>query len=182
MERLGVPFEVMDPGEVEEAVGEPEEVVVENARRKALRVAGGLREGVVIGADTIIVLGDNIIGKSKSRREVVEALRLLRGSSHRVLTGLAVVDAYSRRMEEGMEETRVHMRELSDGEIDLYASTGESIGRAGGYAIQGLGALLVESIEGCFYNVVGLPLRLLDEVLRRFGLSLLSLSSSYSAL
>jgi septum formation protein len=177
LQRLGVPFVAVDPGEVEEAFGDPWVVVLENARRKAMRVSESFDDGLVIGADTLIVFGDLIIGKSRSREEAMEVLRLLSASSHSVLTGLAVVDAASGRIEEGVEETIVHMRRLSDGEIGLYVSTGESIGRAGGYAIQGIGALLVEGVEGCFYNVVGLPLRLLDELLRRFGLSLLTLSS-----
>ena len=182
LRRLGIPFEAVDPGEVEEAVGEPREIALENARRKALRVAETLGEGLIIGADTLITHGSRIIGKSRSREEVMETLRLLNASSHRVLTGLAVVDASSRRLEQGVEEMIVHMRRLSDEEISLYASIGESIGRAGGYAIQGLGALLVERIEGCFYNVVGLPLRLLDELLRRFDVSLLELAADYREL
>ena len=161
---------------------EPCRVALENARRKALKVAEGFDEGLIIGADTLISHGGGIIGKSRSRGEVAETLRLLRGSSHRVITGLVVLDAASRRMEEGVEETVVYMRELSDDEIDLYASIGESVGRAGGYAIQGLGALLVERIEGCYYNVVGLPLRLLDELLRRFGISLLEVAANYRGL
>jgi len=182
LEGLGIPIEAVDPGEVEEGRGEPCRVALENARRKALKVAEGFDEGLIIGADTLISYGGGIIGKSRSRGEVAETLRLLRGSSHRVITGLVVLDAASGRMEEGVEETVVYMRELSDDEIDLYASIGESVGRAGGYAIQGLGALLVERIEGCYYNVVGLPLRLLDELLRRFGISLLEVAANYRGL
>ncbi|RJS86148.1 septum formation protein Maf [Candidatus Bathyarchaeota archaeon] len=182
LEGLGIPIEAVDPGEVEEGCGEPCRVALENARRKALKVAEGFDEGLIIGADTLISHGGGIIGKSRSRGEVAETLRLLRGSSHRVITGLVVLDAASGRMEEGVEETVVYMRELSDDEIDLYASIGESVGRAGGYAIQGLGALLVDRIEGCYYNVVGLPLRLLDELLRRFGVSLLEVAANYRGL
>jgi len=182
LRRLGIPFKAVDPGEVERAVGEPWEIALGNARRKALRVAETLGEGLVIGADTLIIHDGRIIGKSRSPGEVVKTLRLLNASSHRVLTGLAVVDASSGRLEQGVEETVVYMRRLGDEEIDLYASIGESIGRAGGYAIQGLGALLVERIEGCFYNVVGLPLRLLEELLRRFDVSLLELAASYREL
>lgn len=174
LRQLGIPFEAVDPGEVSEAAyGRPEEVASMNSMAKALRVAEGLEAGIVIGADTIVVKGGTILRKPESLSDAEEMLRSLRGSVHRVLTGIAVVDAESSRTESEVVETRVRMLPLSDIQIKLYIETGEPIGKAGGYAIQGLGAILIEEVHGCFYNVVGLPISKLNEVLGRFGYQIL---------
>ncbi len=174
MEQLGFPFEVVDPGDVEEAAsGMPEEVVSKNSLAKALKVAGSLGEGIIVGADTVVVKGDRILGKPGLPAEAKEMLRALSGSSHRVLTGIAVVDAKTGRVESDIVETLVNMLPLSEEDIDRYVATGEPIGKAGGYAIQGLGAILIEEVHGCFYNVVGLPVSKLNEVLGRFGYQIL---------
>lgn len=174
LEMLGVPFEVVEPDRVhEEDDGVPEGVVLRNAQAKALHVASKLGEGIVLGADTIVVLGDEIIGKAMNDREATAMLRALQGKTHRVLTGLAVVDASSGRMETDVVETQVIFKPLSEEEIDRYVATGEPHGKAGGYAVQGVGAIIVEEVHGCFYNVVGLPLHGLNMLLERFGVSLL---------
>lgn len=174
MERIGLPFEVVDPGEVVEvASGRPEEVVSMNSLTKAMRVAGDLEEGVVVGADTVVVKDGRILGKPRSPSEAEEMLKALRGTVHRVLTGICVVDAGSGRRESAVVETQIHMLLLSDDEVDRYVATGEPLGKAGGYAIQGLGALLVGEVHGCFYNVVGLPLSRLNSVLRSFGVRMM---------
>ena len=173
LEQIGVPFEVIDPGDVESASGRPEEQVIENAVAKARRVAERLGEGLVVGADTVVVIGGRVLGKPGDASEAEEMLRALSGSVHRVLTGIAVVDAASGRTEADVVATAVRMRPLSEDEIAAYVATGEPLGKAGGYAIQGVGALLVEEIRGCFYNVVGLPLSRLDALLRRFGAGIL---------
>jgi len=174
LERLGLPFEVVDPGEVVEvASGRPEEIVSMNSLAKAMRVAGDLEEGVVVGADTVVVKDGRILGKPQSPSEAEEMLKALRGTVHRVLTGISVVDVGSGRRESVVVETRIHMLPLSDDEVDRYVATGEPLGKAGGYAIQGLGALLVDEVHGCFYNVVGLPLSRLNSVLRSFGVRMM---------
>jgi septum formation protein len=160
----------MDPGEVEEYfLDDPREMVVDNAVRKATSVALRLEEGLVIGADTVILLGEKRFGKARNRDEAMMMLRSLSGSSHHVLTGLAIYQAGSGRLEATLEETKVIMRSLSCHEIRSYIDSGEPIGKAGGYAIQGLGAVLVDSIEGVFSNVVGIPLPALYIVLKKFG-------------
>ena len=170
MEQLGITFEVVDPGDVDETIsGDPEDAVRRNALSKALKVARGVGEGLVVSADTIVVLDDGILGKPSSASEAEEMLRTLRGSVHRVLTGLAVVEAGSGRVETDVVETRVRMLEFSDEDLEAYVATGESLGKAGGYAIQGLGAVLVEEVRGCYYNVVGLPLSRLNTLLKEFG-------------
>jgi len=175
MERLGVPFDVIAPEGVEETQeGDPGEVVMRNASAKASEVAGGLSEGLVVGADTVVVVDDVIMGKAEDPREARVMLEALRGRMHRVLTGLAVVDAETGRRDVAVVETKVWIHLLTDREIGEYVSTGEPIGKAGGYAIQGAGGALVERIEGCYENVVGLPLMRLRAMLEGFGLEELS--------
>jgi len=174
LKQLGMPFEVVEPDGVhEEDDGVPEEVVLRNARAKAGHVASMLDEGIVLGADTIVVLGDAIIGKAMTDQEATEMLTTLQGRIHRVLTGLVVVDASSKRMETDVVETHVTFQPLSEEEIARYVATGEPLGKAGGYAVQGLGAVIVEEVHGCFYNVVGLPLYGLNVLLERFDVRLL---------
>ena len=171
MERLGVPFDVIAPEGVEEIQeGDPREVVTRNASAKANKVAGGLRDGLVLGADTIVVVDDIVMGKAENPLEARAMLTALKGRMHRVLTGLAVVDAETGRTDIAVVETRVWIHPLTGEEIREYVSTGEPIGKAGGYAIQGVGGALVERIEGPFENVVGLPLSRLRTMLEGFGL------------
>jgi septum formation protein len=164
LEQLGVEFRVEVP-DVEELVeGDPRDVVRENALRKA-RSRGG---DTVLGADTAVVLGDRVLGKPADRAEAAEFLAALNGSTHEVMTGIAVVDPGGERSDVAV--TRVRFRDLRPAELDWYLATEEWRDRAGGYAIQGKGAALVESIEGDYWNVVGLPvptlLRLMPDLLR----------------
>jgi len=141
--------------------------VMENALAKARSVQGE-GEGLVVGADTVVYIDGTILGKPASEDEAHTVLEALSGRVHTVFTGLAVVDAGGRE-EVGCEETRVNMMELSGDDIRRYVETGEPMGKAGAYAIQGLGAVFVEEVDGCFYNVVGLPLSLLWRVMRGMG-------------
>ena len=170
MERLGVPFDVIAPEGVEEIQeGDPREVVTMNASAKARKVAGDLCGGLVVGADTVVV-DENIMGKAEDPPEARVMLAALEGRMHKVLTGLAVVDAETGKSDVAVGETKVWIRSLNDEEIGMYVLTGEPMGKAGGYAIQGAGSALVERIEGCFENVVGLPLSRLRSMLEGFGL------------
>ena len=164
LEQLGVKFTVEVP-DVEELVeGEPREVVLENALRKARSVPGE----TVLGADTAVVLDGRVFGKPADHAAAAEFLTALNGSTHEVMTGIAVVDAGGERSEVAV--TRVRFRDLGPAELDWYLATEEWRARAGGYAIQGKGAALVDSIEGDYWNVVGLPvpalLRLIPDLLR----------------
>ena len=129
------------------------------------------KDEVVIAADTVVVLDDKVIGKPKNVEEAKEMLRALSGRSHRVLTGIAVFY----KEEETVETvtTSVRFRKLTSEEIDAYIATGEPMDKAGAYGIQGHGALLVESIEGCYNNVVGLPLTKLYQMLGQLEVKLL---------
>jgi septum formation protein len=147
------------PADVEEVTqGEPHAVAAENARRKALAVEGPL----VLGADTIVVLDGEILGKPRDAEQAVEYVARLAGRSHHVLGGIALARD-GEVIAEAVDVTEVVFRALSADEVEAYVALGEWEGRAGGYAIQGAGAALVRSITGDYLNVVGLPLaRLLD--------------------
>jgi septum formation protein len=173
---LGVPFEVR-PSDVEEALapGVPVAVLAAAlARAKAAAVAAGLRgdgeaAAVVLAADTLVALGDRPLGKPASRAEARAMLRALRGGPHTVLTALAVLEVGSGREAAATVTSRVLMREYTDGEIDAYVETGEPDDKAGAYAVQGAGAALVARVEGCYTNVVGLPLTTTARLLEQFG-------------
>ena len=157
------------PSDVDESTsGPPERRVANIARAKAEWVARR-HHGLVIGADTIVVLDDEPLGKPASRAAAREMLARLSGRSHRVLTGLHVVSTFTGQWQESCEETEVVFRELTEDEIEWYLDTGEYTDKAGGYGIQGKGALLVEKIRGDYFNVMGLPLCRLYLMLRALG-------------
>jgi len=172
LERLGIPFKV-SVSKAEENIDRgnltPEQLARELALLKAKDVARTLEDGLVIGADTIVVLDDEILGKPKSREEAGRMLHLLRGRSHQVITGLALVEAGGGRVQLTSEVTTVWFRRLDPGEVEWYLDTGEPMDKAGAYGIQGKGSILVDRIEGCYFNVVGLPLTRLYLMLKERG-------------
>jgi septum formation protein len=170
LRRLGVPFEVV-PSEVEEVLdGAPSEATVAKlALAKARAVAGRARDGVVLGADTVVVLDGEALGKPVDVADAAAMLRRLRGRPHDVITGVAVVDAATGRAETTAVVTRVVMADVSDQVIDAYAASGEPLDKAGAYAIQGRGGALVSEFAGSYSNVVGLPLTATARLLRGFG-------------
>jgi septum formation protein len=151
LEQLGIEFRV-EPAHVDEVTeGDPREVVVENALRKARAVDGEL----VLGADTEVVLDGRVFGKAAGEEEARAFLRDLSGRTHHVWGGIALRDGDQVKTAHAV--TEVTFADLSDEVLDWYLASGEWRDRAGAYAIQGLGAALVASIEGDFWNVVGLP-------------------------
>jgi septum formation protein len=151
LEQLGVEFRV-EPPEVDELTeGEPRALVRENALRKARAVEGER----VLGVDTAVVLGGRALGKPRDAAEAERFLRELSGRKHEVMSGIALRDAAGERSDVAV--TAVRFRQLDERTIDWYISRGEWGDAAGGYAIQGKGAALVEEIEGDYWNVVGLP-------------------------
>lgn len=151
--------------------GDPGRRVEAAALAKAQAVAADRPESLVLGADTVVVVGERALGKPASPGEAAEMLRTLSGRAHRVYTGLALVRDEVWRV--GHEVTEVTVRPLDDDEITAYVATGEPHDKAGGYGIQGKGALLVSAISGDYYNVVGLPLARLAEMLKEFEVRLL---------
>lgn len=169
--QLGISFSV-DPADVDERVlpeEAPETYAVRVAMDKARVAAARARSGIIIAADTIVVIGRTILGKPVDAQDAEQMLAALSGQEHAVITGLVVMDALSGRTIARTLVTKVWFRVLSEQEITDYVATGEPLDKAGAYGIQERGALLVERIEGCFSNVVGLPLSLLTEMLREFG-------------
>jgi nucleoside triphosphate pyrophosphatase len=164
---LGLDFEVRVSDVAEEEAGAPRAVAAENARRKALAVAGDGAGELVVGCDTLVATGEQIAdhpfgsagsviwGKPPDEAAARATLRHLSGRTHEVVSGLALVR--DGEVREAAEITLVTFRELDDATIDWYLATREWEGRAGGYAIQGRGAVLVSRIEGDYLNVVGLP-------------------------
>lgn len=166
---------VVVPSHVPEDVrkGEtPENAALRLAREKALEVSGQFREGLVIGADTVVVIDGEQLGKPKDKDDARRMLRLISGKTHTVVTGLAVIDAGSSEVRSKLVGTRVRFKPISDEEIEAYISTGDPMDKAGAYGIQGRAAAFVEGIEGCYSNVVGLPLSEMMDILKSFGVRL----------
>ncbi len=167
---------IIKPKIVEKIYDDPYKTVLTNSREKALSV---LREAppraVIIGADTIIYSKQyGIIGKPRSMNEAAEILLKLRGKWHSVITGVTIIDIETLATDSFTTETSVKLRDFTEQELHEYLATMEPMGKAGAYAIQGIGALLVEIIVGDFYNVVGLPLSRLYVELRKYGINLLN--------
>jgi septum formation protein len=172
--QIGLDFRV-EPADVDESVlpGEsPEGYAMRVALDKARAAAARAGNGTIIAADTIVVMDDEILGKPADARDAERMLMMLSGSVHRVITGLVVMDAATGKALTRTSITRVRFRRLAPHEIIAYVATGEPLDKAGAYGIQERGALLVEWIEGCYFNVVGLPLSLLGELLSSFGVDI----------
>jgi len=171
LRNAGFTFEVRPSSIPEEPrPGEtPEAFVQRMAAEKALDVAARSPAGtLVLGADTVVVVGAEILNKPGNSEEAARILRELSGRSHRVLTGVCLVKAPRTIEARGESDTRVWFRPLAEDEIRDYVATGEPLDKAGAYGIQGRASRFVTRIEGCYFNVVGLPVALVHEMLRRF--------------
>lgn len=168
LRQCGILFRVDEPGISEEADPGllPHQVVTELALKKAHTVSDRYKDGFILAADTIVYHRETVLGKPVDQNDARRMLTLLSGDVHEVLTGIALVDARSGRSEKGFSSTRVWLKPLSVIEIDAYIASGEPLDKAGAYGIQGRAALFVEKIEGCYYNVVGLPLSLMHDLLK----------------
>ncbi len=166
----GIPFRV-EPAHADESAlpGEsPKGHVRRLALLKAQTVAARRGKGLVLGADTVVVVDGIILGKPASKAEARRMLNLVSGRAHEVLTGIALVDAATGRALSAVERTTVFVKPLSKKEIEEYVKTGEPMDKAGAYGIQGLFSVYVKGIRGCFFNVVGLPLPRLFELVKEF--------------
>ncbi len=173
--QIGAEFEVevSHAPEVIDTSLSPEEMVQQLALQKASAVAANHTDGLVLGSDTIVVNDGMILGKPASAEEATAMLRSLSGKWHQVMTAVALVDASGKKEPwKAVEITGVKFRHLTDADIAAYLATGESMDKAGAYGIQGFGALLVEKIEGCYFNVVGLPLQRVAVGLQNWGINL----------
>lgn len=169
LEQIGLKFTVQVLPTVELEIGDPLDVARTNALAKAEAVSKQNPKALVLGADTIVTLDGRILGKPKDAEDAFEMLSFLSGREHEVTTVVALV-LYGQETHLFSETTKVRFRQLTDDEIMGYIATGEPFDKAGGYGIQGFGGVLVQSIKGCYYNVVGLPLPKLVDRLRLFGI------------
>lgn len=179
LRQVGLAFEVRPSGVAEvgtvlAAGGSPAEFVRQYAYQKALDVATHYSRALVLGADTVVTLDGHLLGKPESPEQAADMLRLLSGRTHEVHTGLALVRVGGEPVDPQVDHvvTKVTFRSLPADEIAAYVATGEPLDKAGAYGIQGRGAVLVAGIEGDYYNVVGLPLARLAEMLRHFSVSI----------
>jgi septum formation protein len=168
LERLGFEFEVLPAGieENDVACGDHTRFATLLAVKKAEETRRARPLATVIAADTIVVCGESRLGKPADGADASAMLRLLSGRVHEVVTGVALIAPDGRRLAEA-ETTRVYFRALTEAEIARYVATGEPFGKAGAYAIQGYAAPFIEKIEGCYFNVVGLPVSLLFTMLAK---------------
>ena len=170
LDTIGLSYELL-PAEGEESAPaglEPEALVARLAMQKAAEVAAKRPDALVLGADTVVELDGRILGKPRDAADAADMLRALSGRMHRVHTGVALVGGG--RTLTGTETSRVFFRRLTEAEIEAYVRSGEPLDKAGAYGIQQLGSLLVSRIEGDYFNIVGLPLCLLRELLLAFGI------------
>jgi septum formation protein len=175
LRQVGLSFKTA-PAHVDERVlaGErPETYAVRVASEKAHAAAKKFSSGVIIAADTVVIVESEILGKPADPADAERMLGMLSGNMHRVITGLAVMDVGTGKMLTRTAITKVWFRSLSREEIASYVKGGEPLDKAGAYGIQGKGALLVERIDGCYFNVVGLPLVLLSDMLKEFEVRLM---------
>ena len=177
LRQIGMSFR-SDPADVDERIlpgEEADEYAVRVALDKASVAAERTGAGIIIAADTIVVLGTTVLGKPADAKDAERMLGMLSGKMHAVITGLVVMDAGTRKTQKRIAVTNVWFRNLTNDEIVSYVATGEPLDKAGAYGIQERGALFVQKIEGCYFNVVGLPLSLLGEMLVDFGINLFPL-------
>lgn len=170
LNNAGFSFEVI-PSDADESIAEmlsPEELVCELSRRKALAVLQKNKDCVVLGCDTVVAFGNEILGKPENDEDAKRMLRLLSGKVHTVSTGVCIVD--EKREQTFVNTTEVEFYELSEETIESYVSTGECSDKAGAYGIQGFGCVLVKKIRGDYFSVMGLPVSETARVLRSFGI------------
>ncbi len=171
LNQIGIDHEVWSP-DVDERVKmaeSPEDLVVSLAVDKALNVADKARDGLVIGADTVVLSDGQIFGKPNDESEALAMLTRLQGTVHQVYSGVAIVDAQTRGIKAGFRKVDVEMVPCKEEWLRAYIATGEPMDKAGAYSIQGKGAMLIKAIHGDFYAVMGLPIVLTVDLLSQYG-------------
>jgi septum formation protein len=166
-----------DASDYEEDLGlrlPPRDLARHLSREKARAVSKKYHDALVIAADTFIVFGNRLLGKPRTDKEAARMLAMLSGKPHAVITGYTVLDTKTEKSISRSVETKVWFRKLSPAGIRAYVKTKEPLDKAGAYAIQGLGSLMVKKIEGDYFNVIGLPLASLADTLKKFGISVLA--------
>ncbi|CAM4195081.1 septum formation protein [Paenibacillus endophyticus] len=178
---LSLPVYILstDTDETIEAGWSPAQAVETLSLRKAKAAIPMLQQkqqvptSLIIGADTIVVLDGEVLGKPADEEEAMSMLRRLQGRTHEVFTGVALVVSSTSEAVVAHRMTKVTMKSLTEDQIKRYVATGEPLDKAGSYGIQGLGATMVDHIDGCYFNVVGLPLSLLSDMLASFDIAVI---------
>ena len=170
LKSLGIEFEIIKPNADEKILNDesPENLCKRLAELKANSI--NISNKIILAADTIVVIENEILGKPKNNDDAFRMLNLLQGREHKVLTGIAL--RKNNKLISDVEISRVKFRELNQAQIKAYISSGECDDKAGAYAVQGLGSLLIEYIKGDYYNVVGLPLCKFGKMLSNFNITL----------
>lgn len=174
LKQIGLRFTIANSYVKEDEVlnGKCSKLVIDNALRKAKDVASRYESGIVIGADTVVLVGKKIIGKPDSMKDAVKALKILSRKPQWVYTGIAVIDIDSGRTFTDYEKTKVYMYPLTDKQIKHYFTKISPFDKAGSFDVQGPGSIFIDRIEGCFYNVVGLPLAKLAKIFKKIGVEI----------
>ncbi|MFA6079409.1 MAG: Maf family protein [Candidatus Omnitrophota bacterium] len=147
-------------------------LVIANALKKAADVAKRYDSGIIIGADTVVLVGSKIIGKPRDMKDAFRTLKLLSKAPQWVYSGVAVIDVDNKKIYTASEKTKVYMYRLTGRQIKNYFKRTSPLDKAGSFDIQGLGGIFIDRIEGCFYNVVGLPLAKLAKILMKTGVEI----------
>jgi len=174
LKQVGLKFRVVQSRAKEDNIlcGSCPDFVIGNALKKARDVAGRFSSGIVIGADTVVLVGKKIIGKPESMKDAVRALRILSRKPQWVYTGIAVIDIERGKVFTDYEKTKVYMYPLTDKQIRHYFTKISPFEKAGSFDVQGPGSIFIDRVEGCFYNVVGLPLAKLARIFKKMGVEI----------
>ncbi len=177
LENLGLNFKII-PADIEENIGDTFsiELIEKLAFEKADFVKHNYdKKAIIIGSDTVVVLNNKILGKPKDEQDAKQMLRSLSGKTHDVISAIAVIDTYAEKTYVDSVISKVKFRNICDKEIESYVNTKEPMDKAGSYAIQGLASVFVESIEGCYDNIVGISSFKLAQMLKKSGIEILEL-------
>ncbi len=176
LEQIGLEFDII-PSNFDEDIENKkfskkliESLAYEKAKEVSERIGN---EVLIIAADTVVILGNQILGKPTDEEDARQMLQKLSNKTHKVITAIAIIDKYEDKTLINSKISKVKFKKLSDREINDYIKTGEPLDKAGSYGIQAYGSLFVEKVEGCYNNIVGLPLNLLAEMLKSFGVYLI---------
>ena len=175
LSQIGLEFEV-DPSDYQEDLTlkmEPKELAEHLSLGKAKDVAKRHKDSIIIAGDTFCVFEKEILGKPHTPERAKEMLQKLNGKSHSIITGFTIIDTETNKQVSKSIETKVYFRNISEEEIDAYIATGEPLEKAGAYAMQHLGGLFIEKIEGDYFNIIGLPILPLSIELKNFGINIL---------
>lgn len=180
---MGLDFTVVPSGYEEDMTLKlaPKKLAAVLSLGKAMEVAKR-ENGIIIAADTFVSYGGAVIGKPKDKAHAQQMLKMLSGKIHSVFTGVTIIDTHNSKIITKVEETKLTFKKISAVEIDWYVNSGDRLGLAGAYAVQDIGSIFVKRIEGDFFNVMGLPLRLLAELLKKFNIDIFALKTKTKSL